>query len=284
MEDRGYTKNKELPMEGLSQLHPYKAKEALYKRKVTAEPYCHRCKADFSETIEHILFLCPKARQVWFGSYFGYKIRAEQFDTLDRWLEQIFTLKEIPASEKKEILTKIAFICWNLWKSRCRENDTILKGLNQTEKWQKPEAEWVKLNCDACFDSLTKNAAFGIVARDSRGVVIELEGGKMKTESASAAEAYAVREAVQMVERKKWPKVVIESDSENVIKNIRKEEPVPRSTPSQSPPYGKRALPFVHLPQTRKLGSNARPSEDRFGGFRALAGGFPLGRLSSRTE
>ncbi|CAL9006913.1 unnamed protein product [Prunus brigantina] len=45
----------------------------LHKRKIISYPHCPLCE-DYKESIEHILFLCPWTKLVWFASPLTYKV------------------------------------------------------------------------------------------------------------------------------------------------------------------------------------------------------------------
>ena len=51
-------------------------------------------------------------------------------------------------------------------------------------EWEPPKYGWIKVNCDEAFDSNTKEAGAGVIARNSEGVVV---GGSSSIFNAACA-------------------------------------------------------------------------------------------------
>lgn len=58
---------------------------SLFSKKVVKShifPICH----EYPELIEHLLFLCPWVRGIWFGLPLNYKVNLQEISTIDDWL------------------------------------------------------------------------------------------------------------------------------------------------------------------------------------------------------
>lgn len=71
------------------------------------------------ESIEHVLLLCPCAQYVWFASSLNYKVNPQAVTLFDNWYNEIYTLAGNNKELRSEYLTKVAFLCWEIWKARC---------------------------------------------------------------------------------------------------------------------------------------------------------------------
>lgn len=69
--------------------------------------------------MEHVLLLCPSAQCVWFVSSLSYRVNPQAITLFDDWYNDIFNLVEKNKVLSAEYLTKIAFLCWEIWKARC---------------------------------------------------------------------------------------------------------------------------------------------------------------------
>ena len=151
--------------------------------------------------------------------------------------------------QRDQILTKISFLCWAIWKSRCRfvyqgmplnpramileaENlaaefgDAVvlrfspipgLSSRSATSKiWCPPPSDFTKLNSDGAWSDPTQ-AGLGVIIRNSAGDCIGGAAMKSNAESADRAEAEALLLAVSLAKERNLKKVVFESDSQLLI-------------------------------------------------------------------
>lgn len=97
----------------------------------------------------------------------------------------------------------------------CREQyDEIL------DKWQPPEHGIIKLNCDGAFGKELRDAGFGVIVRNADGKLVGCWGGSLKGFYAKAIKVVAVLEGLKFTYRKKWRKVVVETDYELVFQEV----------------------------------------------------------------
>ncbi|KAL6579508.1 hypothetical protein OROMI_009724 [Orobanche minor] len=93
-------------------------------------------------------------------------------------------------------------------------------GVQEIVKWRKPLPSWCKINTDGSSLSNTGSIACGGVLRNEFGDWIEGFSRKLQGVSINMAELMAIRQGLELAGRKRLSKVVIESDSEVIIKLI----------------------------------------------------------------
>ena len=112
--------------------------------------------------------------------------------------------------------------------SKVKGNEVRKENIRQrpTEVWKPLASGWVKINCDGAFlmknsGKWVENAGIGVVIRDEEGKVIAGESRRILVKSGEEAEAEAVKEGMILVERCGMKKVIVETDSEIVYKEIK---------------------------------------------------------------
>lgn len=87
--------------------------------------------------------------------------------------------------------------------------------------WTKPPTDWVKLNIDAGFDADSPRATMGAIIRDHHGNFVSATNWKIDfVADVEAAEAHAVRIGLELVALTGCTRVIIESDSSDVVQAI----------------------------------------------------------------
>jgi ribonuclease HI len=93
------------------------------------------------------------------------------------------------------------------------------------QKWQAPRGDVLKINCDGAFSTETKTGGWGFVVRDQYGDIRGAGAGFIpRAVSAAQAEMLACEAAAKASAGWGISKVVIESDSTNLIKAMRSTE------------------------------------------------------------
>ncbi|ONI01109.1 hypothetical protein PRUPE_6G122300 [Prunus persica] len=69
--------------------------------------------------MEHILFLCPQVKGVWFGAPLSYEPEIQRISKFDVWLLALSSNYSIHNHVRKEVLASVSIICWEIWKERC---------------------------------------------------------------------------------------------------------------------------------------------------------------------
>ncbi|OMO88162.1 hypothetical protein COLO4_20392 [Corchorus olitorius] len=213
---------------------------------------CFLCGQE-DESVEHMLLGCDWTRGIWL-SICGLRIYHESLSTFDQWLSQVILNDDNLLGVKEDLVRKIAFTCWGIWKARCERvltdsQDLGYRTVNRIQQaleewmrvkdrlepkhdsvdgrtvsddlWQKPDEGWFKVNCDGAFCNNSCVAGIGIVVRDSEGIVLESYGKCIKAGNALVAEAVAVKEAVQVTRHMGLEQVIIETDCSNIHSNIK---------------------------------------------------------------
>ncbi|GJU47905.1 ethylene-responsive transcription factor ERF011-like protein [Tanacetum coccineum] len=217
----------------------------LFKRNCSPCPKCPICNTCV-ETIEHLLFECEWTRPVWFGSSLSFRNHPSGTSVYHRFQKFVDICK---SSEASRVLSIVATICWFIWRSRCafvydyadvspeRTLASIDAQLHEFEKimasnlspkavcphftsqtslrWIPPHCSQVKINCDAAFKD--SKAALAVVARDSTGSLIYVDGMPCSSMSPLHAEVLAVHYACQLAFRRGWSQAIVESDCQTAI-------------------------------------------------------------------
>lgn len=138
---------------------------------------------------------------------------------------------------------------WSIWKSRCtlvfehKQPSTthllekihkaatemnifnsyrVAQGRTPTnDRWTRPDNNTIKINCDASRCPVTGQGGIGVIARGQDRHICGGWHGASNEGSIEELEAKAVLHAVQLAVEKRWPRTVIESDSEIVIDHLK---------------------------------------------------------------
>ncbi|CAL2228879.1 unnamed protein product [Prunus armeniaca] len=213
----------------------------LYKRKLNVNMICPLCN-DQVESEEHLFFLCPWVKMVWFCSTFNYRVNTRSFTTFDQWVESLVQMKFPSFLDKRNFLTNLI---WFIWKVRCQfifygckhEPTRVLQMANSMvgdfleaylpsnsivithrevlptqPHWTPPRTGWVKVNSDGAWKT-NKAAGLGVIIRNSAGAFSGgLAEGKV-CQSAIAAEADAVLSGLKLAPSLRHRKVMKKTDS-----------------------------------------------------------------------
>lgn len=222
---------------------------ALFKRKIAIDPTCPICEC-FEESVEHILFLCPWTQLVWFGSDLSYKVDPRRISTFDRWIEGIIAIPGTSRTECKFLLSLLSFLCWEIWKARCKyifngsrpnprrvinhardacsEYLAVVSKIDargnlspvphvQRTRWSKPIPNYVKLNLDGSWYPGTMKGSIGIVSRNSSGEWCGGLASPLLCVSSLSAEAAAALCALHLARNKGYLRVIMEADCKVLI-------------------------------------------------------------------
>lgn len=90
-------------------------KENLFRRRCAPSDICPICNSEV-ESIEHLLFFCSWARTVWFGCKIMFNGPCGSPNSAIQWTAKIY--QALHKKEATAMVSKVAFIAWNVWKSR----------------------------------------------------------------------------------------------------------------------------------------------------------------------
>ncbi|KAF7844735.1 putative reverse transcriptase [Senna tora] len=216
-----------------------------FKRKFADSDVCNRCNVE-KETAIHCVRDCPVVAPLW-DSLIDRSHRSIFFSLgLQDWVS--FNLS-------KSWSVKFAITVWQIWKQRndCIFNSKKENGLaliplinshireiqsfaklpqsgSLKEKsghccyisWEAPSAGWIKLNIDGSHQGATGNSACGGVARDDNGKWIFGFIKNLGKKNSTVAEMWGVLIGLQIAKEKGYTRVVVESDSRDVLALIEK--------------------------------------------------------------
>ncbi|XP_058000721.1 uncharacterized protein LOC110633654 [Hevea brasiliensis] len=185
----------------------------------------------------------------WFGSRLGFSPNEIGFSTFGDWWQR---LQEVLNSSDRYVLCLAGLICWNIWKMRnaaifnySPPNPvlTIRKAQNAVEevrslvtpqhhsqlssnaspaplqvRWIASNLGSVKVNVNASFKSDNSMAGYGIIVRNAEGSMIDGCAATFTALSPLGIEGVALREAVLFVINRGYSSVILESDSQLLIK------------------------------------------------------------------
>lgn len=229
--------------------------EVVMRRTGNGNSMCHRC-GEAVETLEHMLFQCDKAALIW-------KAAPLQWDGLERfrgsfwhWWEELMQVTKREEGREHIILT--ANLLWQIWKARnesqfnkeerdpflpvhkavgeWREYQEATRNLEESEgerameetvgaKWMPPAKGSIKINTDAAFNKIKKQAGWGLAARNDEGRLIATWAiPRMCSRNAKMEEAMVIRKALEIALLEGWERVQVESDCKVVVDKLREQD------------------------------------------------------------
>jgi ribonuclease HI len=222
----------------------------LKKRGVCENSLCPICLAE-DETVEHIIWECPAASDVWGGA----PIKLQKSTSSGGNFIQILSgIKSRCAIEEVELFAIIARRIWHRINEfvhggdfrhpmqMVREAITTLKEFqkaNQTggtqhdvsenrgeDKWKPPPENTLKINWDAAVDLKRGIIGLGAIVRDERGEFVEAETNYLKMQvEPVVAESLAALRALNLCTERGYQNVIMEGDALQVINLINSVEP-----------------------------------------------------------
>ncbi|XP_074358745.1 uncharacterized protein LOC141698038 [Apium graveolens] len=223
----------------------------LQLKRVPVQNICPTCQTQV-ESIMHCLVSCSYAQQCWSILLPGIQIQED--GCFKSWLSLLFDT--IPSSKYGEVVT----LCWALWRSRndlvwnqktTKINRTVAAAKQYLAQWKttqgrffttplqphyegdgatiwvKPPPNKVKVSVDAAVFEDQNGIGFGLVARDSKGDLIEattkFQPGLV---APIVAEAMAFKEALSWMDDRGWHDAAGESDCLAMVQAIRSTTPM----------------------------------------------------------
>ncbi|XP_013658605.2 uncharacterized protein LOC106363406 [Brassica napus] len=178
--------------------------EGFSRRGMKAEEFCQIC-GSFQETINHVLFSCESARQVWALSNIPYPRHGFDSESVFANMKYLLQLIKLEGREYKQ-RRAIPWLMWNIWIDRNKflfeglvpnALGVVQRSLEEAENWFQAQAcdtqeedqqkkmevarkkgwkcplpEWKKCNIGFCWSKKEKMVGAAWVLRDERGVVI----------------------------------------------------------------------------------------------------------------
>jgi ribonuclease HI len=215
-------------------------KIALWRRNVLPKPFCDQCKRGVEDTM-HALWSCPALASVW---------------STERWLEPLLSrafldftdlLSSVLASCTQSESALFGSLAWMIWNVRNKKRLQLcggtLEGINQrahdrmkefTElqsrgpnrvipktapPWAPPPVGCMKVNYDGAVFSEANKGGIGVIIRNEMGLpMIALSQKIPYPGSSTLMEALALRRALLLAIEMGFQSVVMEGDSEIVVR------------------------------------------------------------------
>lgn len=220
-------------------------KANLLRKKVVDNALCPICLREV-ETIEHILWDCPSASDVWSGG----PITLQKCVSLGLNFFQLFeTLLARCETEELELFVVTARRIW------LRRNDVIHRGFfthptqllcdarialedfkrinegkedateqkreNEIDKWKPPPLNMIKINWDGAINTKTGAVGLGVIARDEKGSYIMACGTHKQMSTTSVmVEAMAALQAMMVGREMGAKNVIFEGDALQIVKAV----------------------------------------------------------------
>lgn len=223
--------------------------ENLFKRRTITDPLCPVCRLD-EETVGHVLWSCPAARDVWLKGNVKIQKSCNAKDTFCNILQK---LSERLTGEEFDLVACVARQIWLqqnklifedtfshpklVFKAACDQMEfhkQVTEGLRGEhkvtcgtveEKWKPPPRGISKVNWDAAIDVGKKLMGVGVVVRDSTGGVLATQCmTKPFVRDPGVAEAMALRTALMLLGQLGITKTIMEGDSLEVVQAMKREE------------------------------------------------------------
>lgn len=223
--------------------------ENLFKRRITTDPLCPICQMEV-ETVGHVLWSCPAARDVWMEGNIRFqkscseednfssiilrlreRLTEEDFDLMACLARQIWLRRNKMVFEDKFSHPKLVFkaACDQLefHKQACQGVQGVSQLTRATGEvtWQPPPRGISKLNWDAAIAADRKLMGIGVIARDYEGRVLATQClTKPYVRDSGVAEAMALRAAVVLMEQLGITQAILAGDCLEVVQAVKTEE------------------------------------------------------------
>lgn len=219
----------------------------LFKRRSFPSPLCPLCNSH-EESIDHLFLLCPWVEVVWFGGALNLRINQEEVTTWANWLLDISSLANSSKNVVRNLVSYVAFTCWQIWKSRCNflfnqqpiNLSQVIAAIsisvgafieatclsvtcpmpitlvtNNTARWTPPSPGFIKINVDASWVASMCSGFAGVVTRDEEGNFLVACRYCMKATSVAMAEALAIMHGCELGIHMGWIQLSLSSTPRN---------------------------------------------------------------------
>uniref|UniRef100_A0A803Q0T2 Reverse transcriptase n=1 Tax=Cannabis sativa TaxID=3483 RepID=A0A803Q0T2_CANSA len=223
----------------LVMLNRLKTKERLIKMGIMVQEKCSLYEEQ-AENIQHLFFSCRETGHCLkeIKEWLGWNARASNVQQLVKWIGRA-KISKFKRAVYCVATAAMVYCAWKLrnsviwqgakidanrlveevkWNVKARVQFLFPKKLSSVDK----ECDSIKINVDAALFERNRSYGFGLVARDSNGLLLEgcttLVYGVVEP---VLAEVLGIKEALSWVKEAKWQNVILESDCLCAVQAIR---------------------------------------------------------------
>lgn len=283
-------------------------KDNMFKRRIARDALCPIC-LENQETVEHLLFLCPWTKPIWFGAHICSVPNEFNISSLPNWMND--AINHWKANNICDDLRtgQLFYLIWHIWKARNefvfntkspnpmsvlilaksqaleflqartdnRSSNSIATSNWGSTRWRPPRSDTTKVNIDAAYDAITGRGCAGVVCRDARGKVLTVIASRIFAPNALVAEALAMREALQLARSLNLHRVVFESDNTTMVEACKGSKKVREiSNVIHDIQFMKQSFEHVGFTWTRKSGNRVAHQNAALGTRNALLGNWVI--------
>jgi hypothetical protein len=223
-------------------------KERLYRKGTTTDDLCPICGREM-EIVSHVIWSCQSARDVWseccrtiqkcsivegdFPSIFttlSGKLNDEEMHMMARVARQIWMRRNTVVFEG-EFLSLVTLVrqaldqlkAFHKVENSCRYANPVCNR-PRGASWQRPKVGFVKFNCDAAINKVTRRMGVGIIARDAGGAAIAVMcASRPYITDPATAEAMVAWMLAKLSLRLGYYQIIAEGDSLEIICALQRE-------------------------------------------------------------
>jgi hypothetical protein len=230
-----------------SEILPTKAN--LYRKKIISSPLCPVCELE-SETVAHVLWACPAAKDVWTESLKSIHKCSLMSGNFGAIVDMLHDRLEEDQMQLFAVTARLLWLRRNRWvfngefqapavlmmhaqeqlraytsAELCRQVHSPLKAPPGVQCWTKPAHGVIKLNWDAAINEEKQMMGLGIVGRDHNGqICLAVADCRRFLTDPTSAEALAAWKSATLCVRLGFPDVLLEGDSLEVVQALNREE------------------------------------------------------------
>lgn len=242
-------KQKHFLWKSLNNCLPVKA--SIKKRTGIGDHMCSSC-GEAEETVEHVLFSCPIAEQVWKIAPIRWEALRECHNNFWKWWGAV--LQSATKDSGWDHINLTVNILWQVWKARNKlvfeqkqtdarkivqkaqvewlefdnanaEASSTSRNLTQHSLhptiWEPPKEGTIRINTDAAISAQMVRTGKGIIARNWTGKIIKAQGKvEIKRGDAASEECLAIRDALMMARDARWTDIEVQSDCKSIVDHI----------------------------------------------------------------
>jgi hypothetical protein len=221
----------------------------LFRKHIISSPLCPICKTE-SETVAHVLWVCPAAKDVWIDSFKSIHKCSYLHATFADIVEMLFNRLEDDHLQLFAITARLIWMRRNKWvfegefqppavvmglaheqlrafkaAELCRHVHSPVVPSPVAQTWTKPPYGVIKLNWDAAVNKERQMMGVGIIGRDHNGhICLAFTACRRFLTEPTSAEALAAWKLAEICVRLGFNDVILEGDALEVVQALNRED------------------------------------------------------------